>query len=104
LLEYVVVERFYPVSADRGRLVRPHRPADPSPGPVEALAHALNELREDRTFESMSRYLTRGGTPVAIATLSAAARGQRLPMWQTVEAFVRACGQDPAAWRDRWDQ
>jgi hypothetical protein len=71
---------------------------------VEALAHALNELRGDRTFESMSRYLTRGGTPVAIATLSAAARGQRLPMWQTVEAFVRACGQDPAAWRDRWDQ
>ncbi len=83
---------------------RPHRRADPSQGPVEALAHALDEARGGRTFESMSRQLSRAGTPVAVATLSAAARGQRLPTWATVEAFARACGQDPAAWRTRWEQ
>ncbi|WP_405672956.1 hypothetical protein [Streptomyces sp. NBC_01530] len=37
-------------------------------------------------------------------TLSQAAAGERLPALAAVEAYVRACGGDPAIWRARWEE
>ncbi|PZG29925.1 hypothetical protein C1I98_31570, partial [Spongiactinospora gelatinilytica] len=33
-----------------------------------------------------------------------ATKGNRLPSWETTTEFVRACGADPAAYRERWER
>jgi hypothetical protein len=38
------------------------------------------------------------------ATVSAILNGHRFPAWEQTEAFVRACGGDVAAWKQRWMQ
>jgi DNA-binding CsgD family transcriptional regulator/tetratricopeptide (TPR) repeat protein len=38
------------------------------------------------------------------ATLSIAASGRAVGTWAVIEAFVRACGEDPAPWREDWEQ
>ena len=40
----------------------------------------------------------------APSTLSDAVQGKRLPTRAVTEAFVRACGGDPAVWGERWEQ
>lgn len=35
--------------------------------------------------------------------LAEAAGGDHVPRWETVEAYVRACGGDPAEWIERWE-
>lgn len=41
-------------------------------------------------------------THFSVAVLSRAASGSRLPSLAVVTAYVRACGEDPAPWEDRW--
>jgi hypothetical protein len=36
--------------------------------------------------------------------LSEAVGGDHLPTWETVAAFLTACGSDPVAWRSRWEE
>src|SRR4051794_8758314 len=41
---------------------------------------------------------------ISHTTLHEAAQGNRLPSWATTVEFVKACGADPAAFRERWEQ
>ena len=74
-------------------MARPQRALDPSAGPVPAFAAEMRRLREaagSPKYLAMARATGRSRT-----ALSEAAGGDRLPTWDTVEAFVIACGQDP---------
>lgn len=35
--------------------------------------------------------------------MSEAAGGERLPTWETAEAYIKACGGDPQRWLERWN-
>lgn len=83
-----------------GRVGRPEIPLDPGAGPVAAFADALRALRRTAGNPTYAALARRSG--VSSSALSEAARGRRLPTWPTVEAFVQACGGDPAEWRERW--
>jgi len=79
---------------------RPERPLNPDGGPVEAFAGQLRVLRDRAgrpSYASMARRVHRSQT-----TLSEAAGGDRLPTWDTTEAYVRACSGDPDEWLPRW--
>ncbi|MEU4534141.1 NBR1-Ig-like domain-containing protein [Streptosporangium sp. NPDC023825] len=41
---------------------------------------------------------------ISHTTLHEATKGNRLPSWETTVEFVKACGADPAAYRERWDR
>lgn len=42
--------------------------------------------------------------PVPASVLAEAAAGRRCPTWEVTEAFVLACGDDPARWKERWEK
>ena len=80
---------------------RPERPIDPSAGPIQAFAAELRKAREQAgnpKYLQMARATGRSRT-----ALSEAAGGDHLPTWETVEAFLTACAQDPADWLSRWE-
>ena len=80
---------------------RPERPLDPAIRPLHAFAADLRRLRESAgspKYLVMARRTGRSKT-----ALSEAAGGDHLPSWDTVKAFVEACGGDPADWRTRWE-
>jgi hypothetical protein len=81
---------------------RPERAVDPSEGPVQQFAADLRVVREKAgspKYLTMARRTGRSKT-----ALAEAAGGDRLATWETVEAYLTACDQDPAAWRERWEQ
>jgi hypothetical protein len=81
---------------------RTERPLDPSSGPAAAFAAQLRTLRIDAgspKYLQMARRTGRSRT-----ALAEAAGGDHVPQWETVEAYVRACGGDPAEWTERWEQ
>lgn len=41
---------------------------------------------------------------ISHTTLHEATKGNRLPSWETTVEFVKACGADPAAYRERWER
>jgi Helix-turn-helix domain len=78
---------------------RPERLLDPEGGPLVSLALGLRELRRaagNPSYREMARRVHRSQT-----ALSEAAGGIQAPTWDTVEAYVKACGGDPADWRTR---
>ncbi|MFF1299514.1 MULTISPECIES: hypothetical protein [unclassified Streptomyces] len=79
---------------------RPERPVDPQAGPVQRFAHELRELRRTAGGPSYRRMAEAAG--FSAATLSEAARGERLPSLAVVQGYVRACGGDPGEWEPRW--
>lgn len=81
---------------------RPERPLDPTSSPVAAFAYDLRELRTragNPIYAAMSRRTGRSQ-----AALAEAAGGKQFPSWETVEAYVMACGEDPNDWLDRWER
>ncbi len=81
---------------------RPERPLDPFAGPVQAFAAELRQLRQQAgnpKYLQMARQTGKSRT-----ALAEAAGGDHLPTWETVEAYVMACGAEPGSWRLRWDQ
>src|SRR6266511_3895689 len=89
-------------SHEGAKMGRPERPLDPTAGPVERFASRLRKLRDQAgrpKYSAMAQRVHRSQT-----TLSEAAGGERLPTWDTAEAFVRACGGDVASWRKLWEQ
>ncbi|NUT41227.1 MAG: hypothetical protein HOV86_14670 [Thermoactinospora sp.] len=40
---------------------------------------------------------------ISHTTLHEATKGNRLPSWETTVEFVKACGADPADYRERWE-
>ena len=85
---------------EKRRPGRPERPVDSAEGPVAAFAAELRQLRKNSgspTYHAMSCRIAHEVSPAA---LSAAARGYRLPSWNTVYGFARACGADAADFVD----
>lgn len=81
---------------------RPERPLDPSSGPLAAFAADLRALREaagSPKYLQMARQTGRSRT-----ALAEAAGGDHLPTWETVEAYVRACGGDLREWSAKWER
>lgn len=81
---------------------RPERALDPSAGPVQQFAFDLRAAREKAgspKYLAMARATGRSKT-----ALTEAAGGDHLAKWETVEAYLTACGQDPSAWIERWEQ
>jgi len=68
-------------------------------GALAALAADLRALMKESglTYRQMAERCARSQGP-----LSSAADGVHLPTWATVEAYVTACGGNPAAWRARY--
>lgn len=80
---------------------RPERALHEDGTPLTALATALRELRRSAgspSYREMGQRVHRSPT-----TLSEAAGGERHPTWDTLSAYVTACGGDPAPWRERWE-
>lgn len=77
------------------------RPLDPASRPEAAFAAELRKLYEDAgkpKFLQMARKTGKSRT-----ALSEAVGGDHLPTWETVAAFVAACGGKPNEWRARWE-
>ncbi|KND41655.1 nSTAND1 domain-containing NTPase [Streptomyces stelliscabiei] len=79
---------------------RPELPVDPAAGPVQRLAHDLRELRCSAGGVSYRTMAKKAG--FSVTTLAKAASGERLPSLAVLQAYVRACGEDPAPWEARW--
>lgn len=80
---------------------RPERELREDGTPLTALAIALRDLRRSAgspSYREMGQRVHRSPT-----TLSEAAGGERHPTWDTLHAYVTACGGDPEAWRERWE-
>ncbi len=81
---------------------RPERPLDPTAGPAPRFAYELRKLRRNAGTPSYRAMAQAAG--FSATTLSQAAAGERLPSLAVVQAYVRACGGDPAEWADRWKE
>ncbi|WLW50784.1 hypothetical protein [Streptomyces sp. YU58] len=81
---------------------RPERPLDPKAGPAQRLAHELRELRRAAGSPSYRAMAQEAG--FSPTTLSQAAAGERLASLAVLQAYVRACGGDPAEWEVRWKE
>lgn len=79
---------------------RPELPVDPAAGPVQRLAHDLRELRRSAGGVSYRAMAKKAG--FSVTTLAKAASGERLPSVAVLQAYVQACGEDPAPWEARW--
>ncbi|MCD9876926.1 nSTAND1 domain-containing NTPase [Streptomyces guryensis] len=79
---------------------RPELPVDPAAGPVQRLAHDLRELRRSAGGVSYRTMAKKAG--FSTTTLAKAASGERLPSLAVLQAYVQACGDDPAPWEARW--
>lgn len=84
---------------------------DPDQGPVARFAHQLCELKMAAGDPSYDRMRAELGAAASKSALSAAARGQSLPSWETTWEFVRSLavaqlGEDEDTtrrlWRKRW--
>ncbi|MGW5412965.1 NBR1-Ig-like domain-containing protein [Actinomadura geliboluensis] len=69
---------------------------------VEEFAAALRELRKSVGNPPFREMSARSGA-ISHTTLYEAAKGNRLPSWGTTVEFVKACGADPAEYRERWE-
>jgi hypothetical protein len=72
---------------------------------AEAIADFAAVLRELRDSVGNPPFREMSGRSGAIShtTLHEATKGNRLPSWGTTAEFVKACGEDPAAYRERWE-
>src|SRR4051812_31442173 len=72
---------------------------------AEAIADFADLLRELRRSVGNPPFREMSGRSGAIShtTLYEATKGNRLPSWATTVEFVKACGADPAAYRERWE-
>ncbi|WP_460444646.1 NBR1-Ig-like domain-containing protein [Angustibacter aerolatus] len=70
---------------------------------IEGFAALLSRLRDDAGTPSF-RAMAGRSRAVSHTTLHEAAQGNRLPSWPTTAEFVKACGADPADYRERWEQ
>ncbi|MFG1997536.1 NBR1-Ig-like domain-containing protein [Spirillospora sp. NPDC048911] len=73
---------------------------------AEAIAGFATVLRELRRSVGNPPFREMSGRSGAIShtTLYEATKGNRLPSWATTVEFVKACGADPAAYRERWER
>ncbi|MFI0766170.1 transcriptional regulator [Streptomyces sp. NPDC021218] len=85
-------------------MARPMNPLPTTDGedsPLVDFASTLRDLRSRAGAPTLAEMAKRSG--VCTASLSDAHNGRGLPTWRTVCGYVRACGDDPALWRSRWE-
>jgi hypothetical protein len=70
---------------------------------IEGFAVVLRDLRES-VGNPAFREMSGRSRAISHTTLHEAAQGNRLPSWSTTVEFVKACGADPAEYRERWEQ
>ncbi len=70
---------------------------------IEDFAAALRELRKSVGNPPFREMSGRSGA-ISHTTLHEATKGNRLPSWETTVEFAKACGADPAAYRERWER
>lgn len=70
---------------------------------IEDFAEVLRELRNSVGNPSFREMSGRSGA-ISHTTLHEATKGNRLPSWGTTAEFIKACGKDPEAFRERWEQ
>lgn len=96
----------------RGKRGRKSSLPDPDAGPVARFAHDLGQLKLAAGDPSYDRMRSELGAAASKSALSAAARGQTLPSWETTWEFVRCLavvklGKDEQLtkneWRARWE-
>ncbi|MCI4066408.1 hypothetical protein MRQ36_29175 [Micromonospora sp. R77] len=81
---------------------RPERSLRADGGPIAEFAQELRTLREKAgspKYLLMARRTGRSRT-----ALAEAAGGDHLPSWDTIRAFVEACGDDPLEWLPKWER
>lgn len=73
---------------------------------AEAIRGFAADLRELRASAGSPSFREMSGRSHAIShtTLHEAAQGNRFPSWSTTVEFVKACGADPADYRERWEK
>ena len=76
---------------------RRDQPIDRRQGPIAEFVDDLRRLRGDRSLEAIGNRM--GYHP---STISRRLNPKELPPWDFVERYVKACGADPAPWRERW--
>src|SRR5260221_13302845 len=74
----------------------------PHVGQARSLEAFLRDLRALRERQGLSIADLAQRTHFPTETLEAAEVGPGRPALPVVEAYVRACGQEPDAWEDRW--
>jgi hypothetical protein len=70
---------------------------------IEDFAATLRELRNSVGNPPFREMSGRSGA-ISHTTLHEATKGNRLPSWETTIEFVKACGADPGAYRERWER
>ncbi|GAA1018797.1 hypothetical protein Aple_026030 [Acrocarpospora pleiomorpha] len=70
---------------------------------IEDFAAILRELRNSVGNPPFREMSGRSGA-ISHTTLHEATKGNRLASWETTVEFVKACGADPAAYRERWER
>jgi hypothetical protein len=70
---------------------------------IEGFARLLRDLRES-VGNPAFREMSGRSRAISHTTLHEAAQGNRLPSWATTVEFVKACGAEPAEYRERWEQ
>src|SRR5689334_17084615 len=81
------------------RAGRPERPIRATTWALEQLAVELRRLRGSRTYRELA-----AATGLSIATLRAAAAGERVPTWKVARAFTAACGGSESTIRELWEK
>ncbi|WP_327049484.1 NBR1-Ig-like domain-containing protein [Microbispora sp. NBC_01189] len=69
---------------------------------IEDFAAALRALRRSVGNPPFREMSGRSGA-ISHTTLHEASKGNRLPSWETTVEFVKACGANPAVYRERWE-
>jgi len=70
---------------------------------VSGFAAVLRELRAAAGTPSFREMAARSKA-ISHTTLHEATSGARLPSWSTTVEFVKACGADPADYREHWNE
>lgn len=83
-------------------LGRERRVLNPSTNPVHAFAVEMDKLRASKgspSFIEMARTVNRRASRTALYDVT---RGDHLPKWETVKAFLEALDEDPQRWYTQW--
>ncbi|MFI6325044.1 NBR1-Ig-like domain-containing protein [Nonomuraea sp. NPDC050556] len=70
---------------------------------IDDFAATLRDLRNSVGNPPFREMSGRSGA-ISHTTLHEATKGNRLPSWETTVEFVKACGADPADYREPWER
>ena len=75
-------------------------PVDPDGGAAAEFALQLRELQGEA---GLTLTQLAAAAQYSVPAVSKALKGREVPSWPLTSAIVKACGADPASWRERWE-